>query len=114
MITNSVVVWLCAFALFTFSLISGISVVVQYQELQHSAENIAIQVARSQAINPDISIRDICITLAKPENSDLESCEISPKWVQIAISKKVSALGRTFKIRADSRVGYGFYSQNEA
>ena len=111
MITNSIVAWLLALSILTASLLSLIKVAVTFSELQHLAENSAIEAARSSFTRTDISVRDICQSLDLAPPVRLESCEISRNSVKIAISKPVYLLGKTFTLGADSHVGYGFYSQ---
>jgi hypothetical protein len=106
------VIWICSLTLLTYFLLSGIKVVVEYQALQHLTESSAIQVSRSLLFQTDVSKRDICRSVELPVDANLVRCEISPKSVEIGISRTVQALGQTFEIRADSRIGYGFYSQN--
>jgi hypothetical protein len=110
-ITNSIVVWLLSLTIFTASLLSMIQVGVTYSELQHLAENSAIEAARSSFTRTDISARDICQSLELSPSVRLETCEISKNSVKIGISEPVYLLGKTLTLAADSRVGYGFYSQ---
>ena len=112
MITNSVVVWICSLCVFTFSLIDGIKVAIDYQTLQHETESSAIEIARSFAVNPDISVRGICSSLKLPQGSKLESCEITQESVHLGVSKRVLVLAKPFEILAEADIGYGFYSQN--
>jgi hypothetical protein len=111
-ITNSIVAWLLALSILTASLLSMVKVAVTYSELQHLAENSAIEAARSSFTRTDISVRDICQSLDLAPPVRLESCEISKNSVKVAISEPVYLLGKTFTLAADSHVGYGYYSQN--
>lgn len=112
MMTNSLVIWILSLTCMTYLLISGIKVVTDYQSLQHLAESTAIEVSRSVIFQTDVSKRDICRTLQLPVATRLDTCEISSNSVEIGLTEQVQVIGQTFEIGADSRIGYGFYSQN--
>ena len=112
MITNSVVIWILTLALGALAGLNGISVAVQHQELSHTAENLAIVSARIAMQQTEISARDICSSLPTAKGVTQVSCEVSRSEVKISLSKPVYLLGRRLTVTANSRVGFGFYSQN--
>jgi hypothetical protein len=85
-----------------------ISVGTQYLELEHQAESVAMSLAQSQfTISPKS-----CLDLQLSANVEVSSCEIGASAVSIKLNQRARALGKTWQISAESRVGYGFYSQN--
>ncbi len=112
MITNAVVVQIIALTLLATSLLGGIRIGVEYQALSHSAENLSIELARKTFDQNDVSVRDICLSAHLAKDQHLTRCEVTANEVKIHLSKPISWLGKTFLLGADSRVGFGFYSQN--
>lgn len=112
MITNSILVWLVLLLIFVSSLLMVVKIAVRHQQLQHHAESLAIEAARSKVMNFDISDRDICNSLRPDLSATISTCALDQKWVKIELSEPVSMFGRTLNLRVQARVGFGFYSQN--
>jgi hypothetical protein len=113
MITNSIVVWIISLFLFATGLLAIIQVGVRYQVLQHQTESMAIEIAR-MAVNQDQTSKSELCKSAKPSPLvRIRACEILTDSVYLSAVEPVSLLGYTYILQADSRVGYGFYSQND-
>jgi hypothetical protein len=111
MITNSIVIWIISLMLFATGLLAIIKVGVQYQGLQHQTESIAIEIAR-QAVNQDEPSKlELCKSVQARPPIRIQSCEILSNSVNLSAIEPVFLLGRTYILLAESRVGYGFYSQ---
>lgn len=113
MITNSAVIQIISLVFMANSFLGVIRLGIEYQSLNHQSENLAIQVARKALVHPDTSPREICQLVQVEENQQLESCEITDSEVKVGLSEQTSFLGRALEMGAFSRVGYGFYSQND-
>lgn len=111
MITNAATTWLISLALLMLALLNVLRVVTDYQQLEHKAESYAIQVGRSLAANGG-EITDCQLLVLPPHEISLESCHIGPDSVEVNVAGQSNFLGKPFGIRAISRIGYGFYSQN--
>ena len=111
MITNSIVVWIISLFLFVTGLLALIQVGVQYQGLQHQTENMVIEIAR-KAVNQDETFKlELCKSAQPNPPVRVRACEILTDSVYLSAVEPVSLLGYTYILQADSRVGYGFYSQ---
>lgn len=108
LITNATTSILLSLGLVLAALISVIQITNQYSELQHLSESLAVQIARSAFTSHPRNCQD----LKAPPAAQISACEIGPSSVFIRLDQAVQALGKTWRISAESQVGYGFYSQN--
>lgn len=111
MITNAATTWLIFMVLILFGLLSGLRVVVEYQQLQHLTENHAIAVARNVSVFEFAEASKACSLTLPPENLQVTSCEVDADSVEIAAIGPSHFLGKPIEIAAVARIGYGFYSQ---
>jgi hypothetical protein len=93
------------------AILSGGEVSVQYQGLQHQTENIAIEIARLAVNQDETSKLELCKSAQPNPPVRVRACEILTDSVYLSAVEPVSLLGYTYILQADSRVGYGFYSQ---
>jgi hypothetical protein len=111
MITNSIVVWIISLFLFATGLLAIIQVGVRYQGLQHQTENMAIEIARLAVNQDEASKSELCKSAKSIPPVRIRTCEILTDSVNLSAVEPISLLGYTYILQADSRVGYGFYSQ---
>ena len=111
MITNSIVVWIISLFLFATGLLAIIQVGVQYQGLQHQTESMAIEIARLAVNQDEASKSELCKSAKPSPPVRIRTCEILTDLVNLSAVEPISLLGHTYILQADSRVGYGFYSQ---
>ena len=111
MITNSVMIAAVSLVLLVAGFLEVARIASLHQSMQHEVESKAIGLAQL-AYSREISSKNLCVLLKLEPTHKLTSCTIGQKWVEIEVSQSVDVFGRSSIIRAKSRVGFGFYSQN--